>query len=71
MWTLAELSKIETDTLRKSVMDTLLMESDVMQMVPWETIGALATTIVKYQDLPIVGFRKINAGYAESIGHFE
>jgi len=71
MWTLAELSKIETDTLRKSVMDTLLMESDVMQMVPWETIGALATTIVKYQDLPSVGFRKINAGYAESIGHFE
>lgn len=71
MWTLAELSKIETDTLRKSVMDTLLMESDVMQINPWETIGALSTTVAKYQDLPSVGFRKINAGYAESIGHFE
>lgn len=71
MWTLAELSKIETDTLRKSVMDTMLMESDVLQLVPWETIGALATTIVKYQDLPSVGFRKINAGYTESTGHFE
>lgn len=70
-WTLAEFSKIETDTLRKSVMDTLLMESNVLQFVPWETIGALATTVVKYQDLPSVGFRKINAGYAESIGHFE
>lgn len=70
-WTLAELSKIETDTLRKSVMDCLLMESDVMQVVPWETIGALSTTVVKYQDLPSVGFRKINAGYAESTGHFE
>lgn len=70
-WTLAELSKIETDTLRKSVIDCLLMESNVLQLVPWETIGQLSTTVVKYQDLPSVGFRKINAGYTESTGHFE
>ena len=70
-WTLAELSKIETDTLRKSVIDTLLMESNVMQLVPWETIGQLATTIVRVQDLPSIGFRKINAGYSATIGHFE
>jgi len=70
-WTLAELSKIETDTLRKSVIDTLLMESNLMQFVPWETIGQLATTIVRVQDLPSVGFRKINAGYAAGIGTFE
>lgn len=62
-FTLAELSKIETDTLRKSVIDTLLMESDVMQMIPWETIGQLATTIVRMGTLPSVGFRKINEGY--------
>lgn len=70
-WTLAELSKIETDPLRKSVIDTLLMESNLMQLVPWETIGQLATTIVRVQDLPSVGFRKINEGYAATIGHFE
>ena len=70
-WTLAELSKIETDTLRKSVIDTLLMESNLMQLVPWETIGQLATTIVRVQDLPSVGFRKVNEGYAATIGHFE
>lgn len=70
-WTLTELSKIETDTLRKSVMDIFLMESDVMQFVPWETIGQLATTIVRMQDLPSVGFRKINAGYSATMGHFE
>jgi len=52
-WTLAELSKIETDTLRKSVIDTLLMEASVLEMVPWETIGQLATTIVRYHDLPV------------------
>jgi len=71
MWTIAELSKIETDVLRKSVVDTLLMESSMMEVIPWETIGALSTAVVKYQDLPSVGFRKINAGYAESTGHFE
>jgi len=70
-WTLAELSKIETDVLRKSVIDTLLMEASMMEVVPWETIGTLSTAIVKYQDLPSVGFRKLNAGYAESTGHFE
>lgn len=70
-WTLAELSKIETDTLRKSVIDTLIMESNVLELVPWETIGQLATTIVRIKDLPSVGFRKVNEGYAESIGHFE
>jgi len=70
-WTLAELSKIETDTLRKSVTDTLLMESNLMQLIPWETIGQLATTIVRVQDLPSVGFRKINEGYAAAVGHFE
>ena len=70
-WTLAELSKIETDTLRKSVIDTLIMESNLMELVPWETIGTLATTVVKIKDLPSVGFRKVNEGYEESIGHFE
>lgn len=70
-WTLADLSKVETDTLRKSVMDTLLMKSNVMQMVPWETIGTLATTIVRYADLPSVGFRKVNEAFSESSGTVE
>lgn len=70
-WTLSELSKIETDTLRKSVIDTLIMESNLMELCPWETIGQLATTVVKIKDLPSVGFRKVNEGYSESIGHFE
>jgi len=47
------------------------MESNCLELVPWETIGQLATTVVKIKDLPSVGFRKVNEGYAESIGHFE
>ena len=69
-WTLAELSKLETDILRKSVIDTLIMESNLMEVLPWETIGQLATTVVKINDLPSVGFRKVNEGYSEGIGHF-
>ena len=70
-WTLAELSKIETDILRKSVIDTMIMESNLMELIPWETIGQLATGVIRIKDLPSIGFRKINEGYAEGIGHFE
>jgi len=63
-FTLAEMSKIEKDTLRKSVMDTLLMEASVLELIPWETIGALTTKFVRYQSLPSIGFRKLNEGYA-------
>ncbi len=70
-WTLAEFSKIETDPLRKSVIDTLLMESNLLELVPWETIGALSTNVVRMKDLPSWGYRKVNEAYAESTGHFE
>ena len=70
-WTLAELSKIETDPLRKSVVDTLLMNSNLLELVPWETIGALSTGVVRYKDLPSFGYRKVNEGFSESTGHFE
>jgi len=69
--TLADLSRIETDTLRKSIMDTLLMNVSFLELISWETLGTLSTTIISYKDLPSVGFRKINEGYAESTGNFE
>lgn len=70
-FTLIEFSKIETDPNRKAVIDTLLMEAPVMEMIPWETIGALSTEILRLGTLPTVGFRKINAGYAVSTGALE
>lgn len=70
-WTLAEFSKIEENVLRKSVIDTLLMESPIAQFVPWETINALSTGNIRIQDLPSVGFRNINGAFSESTGHLE
>lgn len=69
--TYAELSKIETDLLRKSVIDTLLWRVSVLEMLPFETIGQLSTAVVSIQDLPSVGFRALNAGYTESTGHLK
>ncbi len=70
-FTLIELSKIEEDPRRKSVIDTLLMESNIMELLPWETIGALSTTISRLGTLPTVGFRKVNEGFAVSTGALE
>jgi hypothetical protein len=65
------MAKIEENPLRKGVISTLLFESNVMQMIPWETISALATTVIRFKSLPSVGFRYINDAYAESTGTFE
>lgn len=70
-FTLIEMSKIETDTLRKSVIDTLLMEISLMEIIPWETIGQLSTTIVRMGSLPSVGFRKINEGFSSGTAALE
>lgn len=69
--TLADLSMIEVDPLRKSIVDTLIMESNTLELVPWETIGGLSTRVISINDLPSVGFRKINEGFSEGIGHFK
>lgn len=72
MLTLAELSKIETDVLRKSIIDALIMETNIMEMIPWETIGQLSTGIISILDLPSVGFRRVNGAYDKTdIGHLE
>jgi len=71
MWTLAEISKIEQDPMRKQIIDGMLMESNLLQIVPFETIGQLSFGITRYQDLPSVGFRNINGALSESTGHFE
>ncbi len=70
-FTLVDLSKIEKDILRKSVLDTFIMESNIMELLQFETIGAMATTVVRYQDLPSVGFRNINGTFSSSDGHLE
>lgn len=70
-FTLVDLSKVEKDILRKSVMDTFIMESVISELMPFETIGQIATTIVRYASLPSVGFRKINGTFSSGDGALE
>ena len=70
-WTLAELSKIETDPLRKSVYDGILLESNLLELFPFDTIGKLSEVLTQYANLPTFGYRKINEGFAESTGKFK
>ena len=70
-FTLVEFSKIATDPLQKGVIDALLMDIPIMEMIPWQTIGALSVGITRLGTLPNVGFRKINEGFVVSTGSLE
>ena len=70
--TLAELSVLENDPLRKGVIDTLLMESELMRVVPFETIGALATEMVRPTELMVPTYRAIGTtSVAEDVAQHE
>jgi hypothetical protein len=67
-WNLAEFSKIEKDDLRGSIIDQFLMDSDILQIIPWETTGKLSMRVLRYKDLPSWGYRLVNEGLSESTG---
>lgn len=69
--TLAQLAKLETDPLRKMIIMNLLRWVKVMEILPFENVDALTTIAVRWQQLPSVAFRKINAGYTASEGDVE
>lgn len=63
--------KIEKDTLRAGVIQGIVLRSNVMATMPFESIGALNVTVTRWRTLPSVAFRKIGAAYAEAAGSFE
>jgi len=72
--TLAEYAKQayeEGNQLLGTIADWFLMESNVAQLIPWDTNKALAVKIMSWDTLPTVGWRKINASFSESTGKFE
>jgi len=72
--TLAEYAKQayeDGNLLLGNIADWFLMESNVAQLIPWQTNPQLAVKIISWNTLPTVGWRKINASYSESTGKFE
>jgi len=63
--------KAEGSTLRGGVIQGLVMRSNVMMTMPFEDIGTINQTVVRWKTLPSVAFRKINAAYAEGAGSYE
>ena len=53
------------------IADWFLMESNVLQIIPWATNPQLSMQITNFLTLPTVGTRKINASFSESTGKFD
>jgi hypothetical protein len=66
--TLAEYSKIAKDNLLGFIADHFLMESNLMQILPWQTNKNLTVGIPSWDTLPTPSWRKLNASYSESTG---
>lgn len=66
--TLAEQSKLTKDNLLGFIADHFLMESNAMQIIPWQTNKQLTVSIASMNTLPSASWRKLNAAYSESTG---
>lgn len=66
----AKVSANEGKYLISTVADYFLMESMMLQLIPWESSAELATAIPFMTSLPTVTWRKLNASYSESTGKF-
>ncbi len=72
--TLAEFVKTamnEGQTLMPTIGNYFLMESNVLQLIQWNTDKNLAVKITSMSTLPTVAWRKINAAPSESTGTTE
>lgn len=67
-YTLAQLAKLETDPLRKAIIMNILRYTSIMEIIPWENVDSLKSIAVRWETLPTVAFRKINAGYTPNEG---
>jgi len=72
--TLAEYTKQaynDGQLLLGNIGDWTLMNSNVLQIIPWATNKELAVKITAWESFPTIGTRKINASFAESTGKFQ
>jgi hypothetical protein len=67
--TLVEAAKINSgDVYRSAVIELFARSSDLLQVMPWQTIAGNAYHYNQEAALPGVGFRGVNEGFAESTG---
>jgi len=71
MITLADIQKQSKEPMQKGFITDRLRYSDLIKMVPFETVEGLNVGGTRWQTLPGAGFRKIGGGYTESTGNVE
>jgi len=54
-----------------NIADWTLMNSNLLQIIPWATNSQLAVKIIAWDSFPTVGTRKINASFSASEGKFQ
>lgn len=69
--TLIEAQKLSTDTLQAGVIETIVRESSVLQMLPFQEIVGNAYAYNVEKVLPTVAFRNVNEAYTANEAEFE
>jgi hypothetical protein len=69
--TLEEAAKLETDALKKGVIETFGEFSPVLEDLPFIEVMGNSFKYSQEASLPAVEFRAVNAAYTESAGEFE
>jgi len=69
--TLQEAAKLETDLLRKGVIETFASESPVLRYLPFIEVEGNSFRYARTQALPGVEFRSVNQPYTESTATFD
>ena len=64
-------AKTTRDPMLSGVLNTLLMRSNIIEEMPWDTIGTLSQRTTRWKTLPAVTFRKINGAFSGDIGRYE
>lgn len=65
---LLEAAKVGDDLLKRGVVETIIQESPIVEMLPWETISGNALKQNVEENLPDVEFRDVNETYNRSWG---
>lgn len=73
MWTLADAVANERDPLRRGVLQTFWLESNLMAAIPWETYKKLRITVTRLNRLSLTkpGWVTINEAYGEATPAFD
>src|SRR6185503_5355775 len=67
--TLVDAAKLHTgNVLRSAIIELYAMTSDILRVLPFETIAGNALRYNREETLPGIGFRGVNEAYTESVG---